>query len=132
MKNRLYYLILILLTSLNSCSISEKEKVKLLEEQVLREHDEVMSQMDKIFQKQRKLQASLQKADTSQINTQFVRKQIADLKNADVAMMDWMHQYKSPMNLAPEKASTYLQDQLVKIERVKKQVAKALANTEKI
>ncbi len=132
MKNWPSYLVLILLTCLYSCAISEKEKVKLLEEQVLREHDEVMSQMDKIFRKQRKLQASLQRADTSQTNQQLIRKQIADLKKADAAMMDWMHQYKSPTDLAPEKASMYLQDQLVKIRRVKKQVAKVLANTEKV
>ena len=87
--------------------------------------------MDKLFQQQRKLQASLQKADTSGINTQLVRQQIADLKKADAAMMDWMHQYKSPTDLAPDTASMYLQDQLVKIEAVKKQVDNALAITEK-
>jgi tetrahydromethanopterin S-methyltransferase subunit B len=132
MKHSTYFLIFILLTSLYACSLSEKEQVKQLEEQVLKEHDEVMSQMDKINQKQRKLQAYLQKADTTQINTQLIRNQITNLKKADAAMMDWMHQYKSPTNELPEKANIYLQDQLVKIERVKKQVANALDNTEKI
>ena len=131
MKRLTYFLIFIVLTSLFSCSVSEKEQIKLLEEQVLAEHDEVMSQMDKINQRQRKLRAYLQKADTEQINPRFVQNQIADLKKADAAMMDWMHQYKSPAELAPEKASLYLRDQLAKIKQVKKQVESALANTEK-
>ncbi|PSR52563.1 hypothetical protein AHMF7605_02990 [Adhaeribacter arboris] len=131
MKHWSRYLILIILTSLYSCSISEKEQLKKLEEQVLTRHDEVMSQMDKIYQKQRKLQTYLQKADSTKSDGKLVRKQIVDLKMADEAMMDWMHQYKSPTNLTPEKANLYLQDQLVKIKQVKKQVEGALANSEK-
>ncbi|QMU29119.1 hypothetical protein [Adhaeribacter radiodurans] len=125
-----YLIITFIFISLCSCAKSEKEQLKQLEEKVLAVHDEVMGQMDKIYQKKHKLQASLQKADTTQMNTRVIRNQIADLKKADDAMMDWMHQYKSPADLSPEKANVYLQDQLVKIELVKKQVTNALANAD--
>lgn len=132
MKHCIYYLIFILLINLGACAKSEKEQLKQLEEQVLTQHDEVMSQMGKINQRQRKLKASLQNADTTQMDVKQIRQKITNLKKADDAMMDWMHQYKSPSDLSPDQAHDYLQDQLVKIERVKKQVTNALANTEKI
>ncbi|QNF34045.1 hypothetical protein HUW51_15430 [Adhaeribacter swui] len=132
MPNRSYLIILWLLLNISSCAPSKEEQVKQLEEKVLAVHDEVMSQMDKINQRQRKLKASLQNGDTTQLNVSQIRQQITDLKNADAAMMDWMHQYKSPTDLAPEQATIYLQDQLEKMEQVKKQVANALSNTEKI
>ncbi|WP_147275674.1 hypothetical protein [Adhaeribacter pallidiroseus] len=126
-----YAFSLIFLISFFSCSLSEKEKLKQLEEQVLTQHDAVMSQMDKINQRQRKLKAYLQKADSTHMDTKLIQNQITDLRKADAAMMNWMHQYKNPADLSPENASIYLEDQLFKINQVKKQVTSALANTEK-
>lgn len=131
MKRKGYYLILLFLVSHYSCTLSEREQLKQLEEQVLNQHDEAMSRMDQLNQLQNTLRTYLKQADTVQIETQLLRNQITDLSRADVAMMDWMHQYQSPDSLPAAVAQMYLQDQLVKIERVKSQMDSALTNAEK-
>ena len=68
----------ILLLLVSSCSFSEKGKLKQLEEKVLHQHDEAMSQMDNMNKLQRKLQAYLIEADTNQIQVKQLQKENAD------------------------------------------------------
>lgn len=131
MKHRSYYLTLLLFASQYSCTLSEKEQLKQLEERVLHQHDEAMRRMDQLNQLQNTLRTYLKQADTVQIETQLLRKQLADLSQADAAMMDWMHQYQSPDSLSAAKATVYLQAQLVKIEQVKSRLDSALTRAAK-
>ena len=129
MKYWVSYIILFLL--LSRCSFSEKGKIRQLEEKVLHEHDVAMSHMERVNSLQRKLQTYLQKADTTQIHGKQLRKQIHNLKRADAAMMDWMHQYRSPDTMSAHAARIYLQDQLQKIKMVKQQMDTALTRANK-
>lgn len=132
MKHRSYYLILLLSASQYSCALSEKEQLKQLEERVLHQHDEAMRRMDQLNQLQNTFQTYLRQADTVPTETRLLRKQLADLSQADAAMMDWMHQYQSPDSLPAAKATLYLQNQLVKIEQVKSRLDSALTKAAKM
>lgn len=123
MKYNLLYILLILV--LQSCS-SEKEELKKLEEKVFKQHDETMRQMDKIMQLQRNLRTYVKQPPSPATDTFLIKKQLQNLKIADEAMMAWMHQYKSPAGLPAVKARSYLQDQLTKINQVKKLTEDAL------
>ncbi|WP_439879577.1 hypothetical protein ACSX1A_10335 [Pontibacter sp. MBLB2868] len=109
---------------LSGCSQSEtpEEHNNNLESQVMEVHDGAMEQMNTIYHLRKDLRAlrdtlTNQEADTSALVP--IQVNITQLNEADEAMMNWMRQYKAPVNLTDEQAREYLQNELLKIERVK-------------
>jgi len=120
---------------LGSCNgQSDMERKKILEEKVLKIHDEAMSKMDASYQLQMNLKKLNQKliqksSDTTVIH--LIRNQSDLLTQAEESMMGWMHQYKLPENLSPQQTIVYLQSQLIKINRVNNQMNSALETARK-
>ncbi|MEJ8804001.1 hypothetical protein [Pontibacter sp. H249] len=112
------------LAILCSCSQgqSPKEQKEALEERVLAVHDTAMAKMGDIYKLRKGLRTlrdtlEVQQADSSTLNSLQIQIQL--LNRADEAMMVWMRQYKAPAKDMPnEQALNYLQQELVKIEKV--------------
>lgn len=81
--------LLLLLTSCLSLQ-SDEQKAKAAEKAVLARHDELMAQMDQLYD----LRQQLQK--TPPADTADTSRQRRALLAADAGMMDWMHQYRRP------------------------------------
>jgi hypothetical protein len=135
MKNRL--LIIIFFCLLAGChNASQTRQREALESRVLRVHDEAMADMDLLFvlrQDLKKLSDSLSARQPDTATRQLVEKHIVLLAQADEAMMQWMNHYKSPSKeQALDSTMRYLQDQLQKIEQVKKTMDSTLAAAQQI
>ena len=109
------------------CACSSENNPQLqrenLEQQVLAVHDTAMAKMGDIY-KLRKNLRSLRDTLEAQAQTDStilhnLQLHIRLLNQADEAMMAWMRQYKAPTEEQEnEQAINYLQQELVKIEKV--------------
>lgn len=111
--------------------IACSEKKNPLKEEVMSIHDSIMPHMGEIMSLQDTLTQELTQtdqlllknpADTTLMNRRKqLQELIANLKEADEAMMHWMHQYKADTlsQLDEQQAELYLQNQKQSIERVR-------------
>ncbi|GAB3831197.1 hypothetical protein GCM10028895_48260 [Pontibacter rugosus] len=111
------------LVCLFSCSAgnAEVEEKAVLESRVMSVHDSAMARIGEIYKIRRQLRAlrdtmEIQQADTAVLGA--LQQEINSLNQADEVMMQWMRQYKAPDTLQAKAAKEYLQNELVKIERV--------------
>ncbi len=85
-------------------------------------HDEAMARMGDIYKLRRTLRSmrdtleAQQQTDSTTVLA--LEQEISGLNKADEAMMQWMRQYSAPDTLQHEQAMDYLQQELVKVERV--------------
>ncbi|WP_299701680.1 hypothetical protein [uncultured Pontibacter sp.] len=132
MKKWLLYLALpLVLTSCQDGSSSETQQKQELETEVMNLHDEAMADMGKIYRLRRDLSAlrdTLQASTTDTATISLLNRRIAELNEADEAMMDWMRNYKAPDTLAYEPAMVYLRDEHDKMARVKALMDSTIAN----
>lgn len=107
--------------------VSEREA---LENRVMAVHDEAMGGMGRIFILRRNLglvRDSLINLQADTASLQPLQQHLRALEQADAAMMNWMHQYKSPAKeQQADAARQYLQLQLQKMKQVKKQMDSSL------
>ena len=73
-----------------SCGNSKQEEIDQLADEVMYLHDEVMPLMDNLYKTRIALQKQVQ-SDSSA--TEETMQTILDLKTAEDAMMDWMHNF---------------------------------------
>lgn len=131
MKKWLLYLALPLALAACQSGPSEAEQKQTLETEVMALHDEAMADMGKIYRLRRDLTSlhdslTAQSADTAVTN--LLSRRIVQLHEADEAMMDWMRNYKAPDTLAHAQAMLYLQEEHVKMEKVKSLMDSTIAN----
>ncbi|SNC61596.1 hypothetical protein SAMN06265337_0500 [Hymenobacter gelipurpurascens] len=104
--------LLLLLTSCLSLQ-SDEQKAEAAEKAVLARHDELMAQMDQLYD----LRQQLQK--TPPADTAATSRQRQALLAADAGMMDWMHQYRRPADTATvARRLTYYAAQQQRIDSV--------------
>lgn len=101
-----------------------------LEKQILAVHDSMMPQMSELLQFQKDVAAKVAESDglAKEKGLQISQQ----LKNADDAMMDWMHQYKGDtlLHLGQEEALAYLKDQQEKVQAMRDLMRKSLTDAE--
>ncbi|MFD2515098.1 hypothetical protein ACFSRY_14595 [Pontibacter locisalis] len=121
-----YFILLIsfAVAMLGGCNQGEKpeEQKKELEDQVMEVHDSAMAKMSTIYHLRRDIRALRDTLESQQVDTAQLAplyNSILQLNEADEAMMNWMRQYKAPVSLSHEQAMSYLQNEMVKIKRVK-------------
>jgi hypothetical protein len=110
---------------------SETQQKQELETEVMDLHDEAMADMGKIYRLRRNLSAlrdTLQARPTDTTTIHLLIRRIAELNEADEAMMDWMRNYKAPDTLAYEPAMLYLREEHIKMARVKALMDSTIAN----
>lgn len=102
---------------------SPAEQKDALEKKVLVVHDTAMAKMGDIYKLRKNLRTlrdtleAQPQPDSSTLKK--LQQHIQLLNRADEAMMGWMRQYKAPTeDMSNEQAMEYLQQELVKIEKV--------------
>ena len=117
----LLYLPLALLFACNTDATETADEKATLETQVLAIHDTAMEKMGDIIKLRRQLRSlhdTLQTQQADSTDLLVLQQEINSLNKADEEMMQWMRQYEAPDSLQHAEAMTYLQQELVKIERV--------------
>jgi len=136
MKKISFVLLVLLSVSIFSCG-NKKSQNELLQEQVILVHDEVMPKIGSLKSHQEKLNEKAESLEKSEDSADS-QTQIADLRaaaeNCERAydeMFVWMRQYEVDLEkMSDEEAEIYLKDQLVKVEKVKDLILRALEKSE--
>lgn len=118
-----------------SCNekVKEEKEIESLKAEVIGVHDEVMPKMDKIMQLKAQLEQSIREINDSTSSDTLVitRNLIADLEEADAAMMVWMRNYDPMMeNMTEEQKLLYLEGEKKDIQMVKQQMLSAISQSE--
>ena len=121
---RIFFMIFSI-TLMISCIDNKKKEIDQLSDEVIVLHDEVMPLMDGLYQTRMKLQ-KLAASDSAGIDSVEVAAIILQIKNAEEAMMDWMHNFNPGYEGAnPDETIQYLLDQKNSIEALGKQMKTA-------
>lgn len=107
--------------------------------EVMAIHDSIMPQMGAIMDLKQKITANLKTTDSLLVvkSTDVLKKRKEEaftlhiqLDKADKEMMNWMHQYKADTleKLGDSEATAYIADQKQKIETVRNQMNKGIAD----
>ena len=107
---------IILLTSLSACD-KKPDNQKIMIDEVMAIHDEVMPKMDEIMS----LKSSLDSVSKVSADSVKARELSSALEVADNKMMDWMEEYNPDLlkGKSSEEISKYYADEKAKISSVK-------------
>jgi hypothetical protein len=130
--------LILIMVSIFGCG-PQKSENKLLEEKVIQVHDEVMPKIGNLKSQKNKLEKkanSLEESSTSddyQKQISELRSAAADCENAYDGMFVWMRQYnKDTEGMTEEEKKAYFENELEKVEKVKKDILQALENGESL
>lgn len=102
-----------------------------LYDQVMDIHDEVMPKMNDLYKRKTALKTRLELPGISETEKEDINQKIARIDSASERMMVWMRQFDPvPDSEGEEKARTYLEAELVKINKVREDILEALQNTQ--
>ena len=136
MKYRLLVYLCFFLLAACQNNNSDARQREALESRVMQVHDAAMAEMDQLFilrQDLKQLRDTLQNRQADTAAQRQLEQHLGLLQKADEAMMQWMHQYKSPgKEQAHDTAMRYLQDQLQRMEQVKYKMDSTLAAAQTI
>lgn len=116
-------------TLLIGCQKNAEDKQKLMINEVMAVHDEVMPKMDDIMS----LKSSLDSAIKVSPDSAKAKKLYSALDVADNQMMDWMENYdsESVKGKSEEQISKYFADQKTRITEVKVLTVKSIEDAKK-
>ncbi|MBS9524944.1 hypothetical protein KI659_13070 [Litoribacter alkaliphilus] len=131
-------LLLLLIIGCFSCdgktSVSESEDHSDLKEEVIAIHDEVMPQMGRLKNMEKRVTSqkdSLVALDSAGHSEEIAHKAsiVDELNQAYDGMFVWMRQFR-PDDIESEEEETYLLEQREKVQEVNRQIKEALARAE--
>jgi hypothetical protein len=99
-----------------------------LYDQVMAVHNEVMPKMDDVFKTKEKLKNKIAtEQDMKDDEKKIIEATISRLDSAGEGMMVWMRQFNPPPDsLGEEQAKAYLEEEMVKVKKVKDDILQAL------
>jgi hypothetical protein len=107
---------------------TEEGSTQKLYDEVMKVHDEVMPKMNDIYKLKEELKKEM--ADAPKMveeKRKAIEVTITQLDSASERMMVWMRNFNPiPDSLGEEKGRKYLEEQKVKVERVKEEMLKAI------
>jgi hypothetical protein len=105
----------------------------LLDNEVMKIHDEVMPKLEDIHNKKEALKKKMAaNPNMKPEEKQRIEAKIARLDSASEGMMDWMHGYNPiPDSEGEEKARAYLEMEMEKIKEVRADILSALEEADK-
>ena len=95
-------------------------------------HNELMLQMEDIYKQKEELKNKISSTPSLTDNQkQKIQDSMAKLDSADNSMMDWMHNFRPPVDsiVGEEKAREYLENEMEKVKKLKEDIAEALEST---
>lgn len=131
MKIQYWLGVFIVWIGIQSCAVKEDE-VSALKTEVIVIHDEVMPKMGELKSNQKLLMEKGEKlGDTTE--AQRYRGAALACDEAYEGMFVWMRQFDSKLEgLNEEESIAYLQDQLIKVTQVNRDIKQALEEAEKL
>ena len=92
-----------------------------LYDEVMGIHDEIMPKMEDLYKLKKALQTKLDSTkDMAADKKAELEKMISSLDSASSSMMDWMHNFNPiPDSVDQEKAREYLENEMLRIKKVK-------------
>ena len=143
MRHSVLYLVTITCIILVSCQkkdsddsssgqpVVETSPNQILYEEVMDIHDEVMPKMSAIYLQKRRL--SLKLDSVSSDKKAEIQTAIQQLDSASEEMNIWMQQFQpKPDSTGVEEAREYLEDQMIKVKKVKVDMIESLDNAAKL
>lgn len=98
--------------------------------EVMQVHDEVMPKMNDLYKAKNSLQTRLKLPGLPEQERKEIEIKIAHIDSASEGMMVWMRQFDPPADsLGEEKARAYLENELVKVKKVREDILEALEST---
>lgn len=102
-----------------------------LYDEVMAVHDEVMPRMDDLYKRKTALKKQLDTSGLSEGEKNEINEKIARIDAASEGMMVWMRQFNPlPDSAGQDKATGYLESELIKVKKVREDILKALESTE--
>ena len=92
-------------------------------------HNELMMQMEDIYKQKEELKNKLSSTPgLAAEKKQEIDNAIAKLDSADRSMMDWMHNFRPPVDsiVGEEKAREYLENEMEKVKKLKEDINESL------
>jgi hypothetical protein len=131
MKIQYWLGVFIVWIGIESCAVKEDE-VAVLKTEVIAIHDEVMPKMGELRSNQKLLtEKGEELGDTTE--AQRYRSAAMACDEAYEGMFVWMRQFDSKLEgLNEEESLAYLQDQLIKVTQVNRDIKQALEEAEKL
>jgi hypothetical protein len=105
-----------------------------LQDQVMDVHDELMPQMEDIFNLKKEIQSKIdQTPDMAAAKKKLLEEAVAELDSANQSMMDWMHKFRPlPDSANREKAREYLETEMEKVKKLKVLFDESISNAKEI
>lgn len=102
---------------------------QILYNEVMKVHDEVMPKMNDMYKIQQGLKKKIEDTPAmAEEQKKEIEASIAKLDSANEGMMIWMREFNPiPDSLGEEKARVYLENEMVKVQKVKKDIDEALS-----
>lgn len=123
------------LTLLVSCAQEKVDENKLLKQEVIDIHDEVMPKMGELRSLKKsileKIEALESNVDSDPDSIQRLKTYADDLENAFEGMFVWMRQFQSNYEGSEEEVYEYLQEQKVLVEKVNRDIKTSIENAKK-
>ena len=106
---------------------------QVLYDEVMKVHDEVMPKMNDIYKLKEELKKDIANApDLVEKKRKEIESAIVQLDAASESMMDWMRNFNPlPDSLGEENARRYLEEQKVKVDKVKEEMLQAIEEAKK-
>lgn len=103
----------------------------ILYNQVMDIHDEVMPQMEDLYNIKKEYEGQL-KASTDSSKSKELRAQIANVDSVSQMMMDWMHEFDPPADTVDaERKRAYLESEMEKVKQVKDAINNVISSRPK-
>ena len=110
---------------------TEDSPNKVLYDQVMDVHNEVMPKMDDLLKAKGALMKKLETPGISEAGKKEINEKIARIDSASEGMMVWMRQFNPiPDSLGEDKARQYLESEMVKVKKVREDILAALKGAE--
>ena len=120
---------ILLLVAMFSCQPSGESELKVLKDEVMAIHDEVMPQMGDLRRTRKDL---MLQADSLMASDSVRATELNDLaskiEGANEGMMQWMRAYEPDFAGSDEEIKNYLEAQKQSIEKVRDEMKKSLAD----
>ena len=98
-----------------------------LYDEVMRIHDEVMPKMNDLYKAKTALKTRMEMPGLPENERQEIQMNVARLDSASEGMMIWMREFDPlPDSAGEDKARAYLEEELMKIKKVKENILNAL------
>jgi len=113
-------------------AVEDSPNIALYNE-VMKIHDEVMPKIEDIYRKKEALKDKIAKTpNMPESQKKAIDATIAKLDSANDSMMDWMHDFSPlPDSVGQDKAREYLENEMLRIKKVRENILNALREAEK-